>query len=70
MSREYLLGHRVGDRPQSTGGSQTQSHPHQSEALEGRMLPQGVVEHILQQRVPFPLTVTFEDAHSEGFPPP
>lgn len=44
--------------------------PHQSELGERRMLPEGVIDDILQQWIVLPTSVTLGDAHSRRFPPP
>lgn len=44
-----------------------QDNPHQSEFFQDRMLPHGVTEDVLHQRVVLSLAVTFGDAHCRRF---
>lgn len=50
--------------------SQMHNGPHQSELGERRMLPQRVIQDILQQWIGLPSNVTLGDAHSGRFPSP
>lgn len=52
---------------QSTHVFRKPTHAYRSEFLQDRMLPQGVVENVLNQWVSLSLTVTFGDAHSGRF---